>query len=119
MELNGGHVCGLIGWPHKRVLHASNNEVGRIDESAHASSQPATCGVRVLWVEPTCRREGIATRLLNAVHSVFSLKSVSKTAFLLQTLDGEQFCRAYFSCPEYHLYDYGQQGNDQLLALKS
>lgn len=71
-----------------------------------ASSRPQTCGVRVLWVESSSRREGIATMLMDAIHTVLSLKpGMTIVAFSLQTLDGEQFSRGYFRCPEYYLYD--------------
>jgi len=84
-KLLGCCVSEELAWAHRTVLEereqpsaATSDDGGqRTDSGGGASVRrreeaavPAVCGVRAVWVHRSARRQGLATRLLDAVRCV-------------------------------------------------
>jgi N-acetyltransferase len=71
------------------------------------TSQPASCGISRIWIHPTERRKGIATKMLDAIRTNFiygcSLTK-SQMAFTQPTPDGKQFFSKYTGIQDFLVY---------------
>jgi N-acetyltransferase len=87
-KLLGCCVSEELAWAHRTVLEEPSAATGddgaqRTDSCGGASVRrreqaavPAMCGIRAVWVHRCARRQGLATRLLDAVRCVPPLECV-------------------------------------------
>lgn len=70
-------------------------------------SYPVKCGVSRIWVKSGHRREGIATKLMNALRGGFMFANILKRtdlAFSSPTTDGKLFAKKYCDSPTFFVY---------------
>jgi len=72
----------------------------------------AQCGIHRIWVHEQQRRQGIATRLMDAVRSNFlygTLIRKDQCAFTQPTSSGKQFFASYCGTETFLVYPSGQE----------
>ncbi|ESQ54050.1 hypothetical protein EUTSA_v10027115mg [Eutrema salsugineum] len=82
----------------------------RVDNGAivcEEEAKPAVCGIRAIWVSPSNRRKGLATRLLDTTRKTFSNGCVlekSQLAFSQPSSMGRAFGSKYFGTCSFFVY---------------
>ncbi|KAG0459648.1 hypothetical protein HPP92_022776 [Vanilla planifolia] len=91
----------------KRTCPSSN---GNLDSGAvicEEQAVPAKCGIRAIWVVPSCRRNKIASQLIDAARTSFSpgqMMEISECAFSPPTSAGKAFATCYTGSREFLVY---------------
>ncbi|MQL95635.1 hypothetical protein Taro_028303, partial [Colocasia esculenta] len=89
----------------KRIPSNGGHKVNAFDSGAIFRDEepvPARCGIRAIWVVPSKRRQGIATKLLDSVRKDFGpdyLIEATRCAFSQPTSAGKAFATTY-SCTD-------------------
>ncbi|XP_013705392.2 protein CHROMOSOME TRANSMISSION FIDELITY 7-like [Brassica napus] len=86
----------------RQVSKRCRESNGKLDNGAivcEEEAKPAVCGIRAIWVSPSNRRNGLATRLLDTARESFSSECVlekSQLAFSEPSCLGRAFGSNYF-----------------------
>jgi N-acetyltransferase len=102
----GGVIVERIKWAHRIVAGSgSGAEEGAV--FCRNQEEPADAGVSRIWVHPSARRFGVATKLLDAVRSEFIYAyaiPLERLAFSQPTPDGLYFFRHYTGRDDFLVY---------------
>ncbi|KAL1210445.1 Protein CHROMOSOME TRANSMISSION FIDELITY 7 [Cardamine amara subsp. amara] len=95
----------------RQVLKRCRASDDRADNGAIAceeEAKPAACGIRAIWVSPSNRRKGIATRLLDTTRESFCnngcMLEKSQLAFSEPSSKGRSFGSNYFGTCSFLVY---------------
>ncbi|KMZ60176.1 chromosome transmission fidelity 7 [Zostera marina] len=87
---------------------ASKNAIDAGAVLCEEEAVSAYCGIRAIWVVPSCRNQRVATRLLDAARNSFlgnsDLIKVSECAFSAPTSDGRSFAVSYSGTESFLVY---------------
>ncbi|KMZ73898.1 hypothetical protein ZOSMA_13G01040 [Zostera marina] len=90
------------------VVSACKNAINAGAVLCEEKAVSAHCGVRAIWVVPSCRNQRVATRLLDAARKSFMANSdsieASECAISAPTFDGRSFAASYSGTESFLVY---------------
>uniref|UniRef100_A0A1B6DY63 N-acetyltransferase domain-containing protein n=2 Tax=Clastoptera arizonana TaxID=38151 RepID=A0A1B6DY63_9HEMI len=84
-------------------MHISNSEVDLCSKEKY----PVKCGISRIWTHSLNRRQGIATKLVDALRRNFMYGMIlhkDELAFSVPSMDGKQFAFKYMGKQDYYVY---------------
>ena len=98
-----------MGGAHRVVGGCDTGKGKELDATVTCKTkeEPAVAGVSRIWVHPTARRGGIATKLLDALRSdfIYAYEVLKEElAFSQPTPDGFRFFKSYTGTDEFLVY---------------